>query len=257
MPLTPYQAEVARILAQGRSSDSYLAGGAALHLLPNSLRYSNDLDYFNDTFAGDKAALERAGHELQVLLDKVGFVRAVVSRSTERTKVEWVHDTAWRFLPVVHREDVGYLLHPIDLAVNKVLALVGREEPRDYLDVIYSHQHILPLGPLVWAAAGKDPGFSPPMLIELLRRKGRYRPEDFRALRLVHQPNLIQLKSLWLEALDVAESYVAFLPAEELGCLYFDACERRFVARGANASPDVVPHFGRPGGVVPLIDAID
>jgi hypothetical protein len=44
VPLTPYQSEVARLLAAQRTPDSYLAGGAALHIEPNSLRFSNDLD---------------------------------------------------------------------------------------------------------------------------------------------------------------------------------------------------------------------
>ena len=44
VPLTRYQDEVARLLATNRSPDNYLAGGAALHIEPNSKRYSNDLD---------------------------------------------------------------------------------------------------------------------------------------------------------------------------------------------------------------------
>jgi len=50
VPLTPFQAGVARLLAANRSPDSYLAGGAALHIEPNTNRYSDDLDYFHDSF---------------------------------------------------------------------------------------------------------------------------------------------------------------------------------------------------------------
>jgi hypothetical protein len=46
MPLTSFQESVARLLSGNRTEDSHLAGGAALHLHPNSKRYSNDLDYF-------------------------------------------------------------------------------------------------------------------------------------------------------------------------------------------------------------------
>lgn len=45
MPLTPFQARLARLLARNRTEDSYLAGGAALHIEPNSKRYSNDLHF--------------------------------------------------------------------------------------------------------------------------------------------------------------------------------------------------------------------
>lgn len=47
VPLTALQQSVALLLSSQRSPDSYLAGGAALHLEPDSIRYSNDLDYFN------------------------------------------------------------------------------------------------------------------------------------------------------------------------------------------------------------------
>ena len=143
MPLTDFQAEVARTLAGQRSEDSYLAGGAALHLEPNTRRYSNDLDYFHDSvervaeaFAADRVALAGAGFEVDMQVQQPGFLRALVRRGPDSCLVEWVHDTAWRFLPPVADERVGYRLHPIDLAVNKVLALVGRNEPRDFLDVL-------------------------------------------------------------------------------------------------------------------------
>ena len=44
MPLTEFRADVAKLMAVQRSPDSYLAGGAAMHIEPLSTRYSNDLD---------------------------------------------------------------------------------------------------------------------------------------------------------------------------------------------------------------------
>ena len=68
LPLTEIQREVLALLAQTRSPASYLAGGAALHFAPNSVRYSNDLDFFHDSlervataFSEDTALLEEAG----------------------------------------------------------------------------------------------------------------------------------------------------------------------------------------------------
>ncbi len=49
MPVTAFQAKIAKIISVNRSSDSYLAGGAALHFEPNSIRYSQDLDCFHDS----------------------------------------------------------------------------------------------------------------------------------------------------------------------------------------------------------------
>jgi hypothetical protein len=42
---------------------------------------------------------------------------------------------------------------------NKLLALVGRVEVRDWIDIIESSERIQPLGYLAWAACGKDPGY--------------------------------------------------------------------------------------------------
>lgn len=259
MPLTPFQEAVARRLAEGRSPDSYLAGGAALHIEPNSLRYSNDLDYFNDSaervataFADDRRSLQRAGYEVLVQVERDGLVRAIVRRGSDATKVEWVHDTAWRFLPVIKSAVAGFTLHPLDLAINKVLALVGRGEPRDFLDTLDIIDRTLLLGPLIWAGSGKDPGFTPKMLLGMLRRSGRYHPEDFARLRLTRQPSLPDLKQKWLAALDEADEFLASRPPDDIGCLYYSRALRDF-PRDPTTCDDVVPHFGRPGGVLPLV----
>lgn len=186
MPLTAFQAALAELLAVNRSPDSYLAGGSAMHIEPNSKRYSNDLDYFHDSeervataFAADSDLLRMAGYEVETLMQQPGFVRALVRKGDDTTKVEWAHDSAWRFLPTIRNPQSGFLLSPIDLAVNKLLALVGRDEPRDYLDI---HDAIrdLPLGALCWAASGKDPGVTPAMLLDLLRRRGGIAPKTSR-----------------------------------------------------------------------------
>jgi hypothetical protein len=64
----------------------------------------------------------------------------------------------FRFFPLVEHDDLGLTLHPFDLATNKVLALVGRPEARDWIDAIDCHERLQPLGYLAWAACGKEPG---------------------------------------------------------------------------------------------------
>jgi hypothetical protein len=258
VPLTELQEAVARLLAVHRSPDSYLAGGAALHIEPNSKRYSNDLDYFNDSesrvasaFESDQRLLLASGYELELLLRQPGFVRALVRRAGGATKVEWAHESAWRFLPPVKSERAGFVLHPVDLAINKLLALVGRDEPRDYVDIHEAMANILPLGALCWAASSKDPGYTPALLLSLLRRRGRYRPEDFARLALTSPVDLPALKRTWLDALDSAERFLAARDPDEVGCLYYSPAEAAFVE--PHPGQVVVPHFGRPGGVLPAI----
>lgn len=260
VPLTPFQEAVARLLSVNRSVDSYLAGGAAIHLEPQTTRYSNDLDYFHDTtarvagaFTDDCRLLEDSGHVVHVDLQLPGFIRATVTLETMSTKVEWAHDSAWRFMPTMRHDVVGFVLHPIDLATNKLLAVAGRDEPRDFLDLLDLHAGVLSIGALCWAASGKDPGYTPFALLEILRRRGKYHQEDFRRLHLTAPVDLPLMKARWLTALDDAESFVRRRPPEEAGCLYYSKRLERFVAPGPEGDTDAVPHFGRPGGVLPRV----
>lgn len=261
MPLTPFQQQVLADLTADGSAERYLAGGAAMHIAPNSARYSNDLDFFHDSearvaasYADDRARLDALGYETTLELSQPGFIRALVRRGDDLTRVDWAHHTAWRFMPLVRDALRGWLLHPVDLAINKVLALAGRDEPRDYVDILYVHAQVLPLGAVCWAAVGKDPGFTPVSLLELLKRRGRYRPEDFARLDLAVAFDVVAAKTQWLAALAEAEAFVRGQPASDVGCLYWSRGEARFVMPSASApDADVVPHFGRPGGVLPHI----
>jgi len=258
MPLTDYQAILARLLSENRTFDSYLAGGAAILIEPNTMRYSRDLDYFHDSearvaeaFSSDRGLIETAGYSIDVDLNQPGFVRAIVRKDGQATKIEWARDSDWRFMPTLRDDRVGYVLHPVDLATNKVLALAGRDEPRDVLDALHLHRRVLVLGALCWAACGKDPGFTPLSLLELLRRRGRVREEDLTRLDLAEPFDLQAIKREWLEALDSVEPFVTCRPSEEIGCLYYSASRQGFVDPREVA--DAVPHHGRPGGVLPRV----
>ena len=263
VPLTQFQRALLAELAAEPTEDRYLAGGAAMHFAPNSARYSDDLDFFHDSearvaaaFAADRERLQRAGYTVAVALSLPGFVRAVVSRGADATRVDWAHDSAWRFMPLVRDPLGGLLLHPVDLAVNKVLAVAGRDEARDFVDILFVHRRVLPLAALCWAAVGKDPGFTPLSLLELLQRRGRYRPEDFARLNLTEPFDLVAAKQAWLAALAEAEAFARARPPDEIGCLYYATKKDAFVMPGAHPSLDdqgIVLHFGAPHGVLPRI----
>ena len=226
----------------------------------------DDLDFFHDSearvaeaFAADRVHLEAEGYEVRLELSQPGFIRAVVSRGGQATRVDWAHDSAWRFMPLVADPLGGWLLHPVDLALNKLLALAGRDEPRDFVDILYAHRTILPLGGLVWAAAGKDPGLSPRSLLELLRRRRPGQPAEYRRLQLAVPFDLEEAHAMWRRALDDAERFVRARPATELGCLYLMAdtgapllpdAERPLDAQG------IVTHYGAPGGVLPKLTEV-
>lgn len=266
MPLTEFQRILLAELAAAPTDERYLAGGAALHFEPNSVRYSDDLDFFHDSearvasaFAADRARLEAAGFQIEIELSLPGFLRAVVRRGEGATRVDWAHDSAWRFMPLVRDPLGGLLLHPVDLAINKVLALAGRDEPRDFVDILFVHQRVLPLGALCWAAAGKDPGLTPLSLLELLKRRGRFRPEEFDRLHLVAPLDLPAARETWRAALADAEAFVRRRPADEAGCLYYSSTAGRFVEPPVGhpaGQTGVVAHFGAPGGVIPRMAGV-
>ncbi len=264
MPLTAFQRELlAELAASEGARERYLAGGAALHFSPNSIRFSDDLDFFHDTvaqmaraFDADRSILEAAGYRVEVSLSIPGFIRAIVSREEEATRVDWARDSAWRFMPLVRDSLGGFMLHPVDLAVNKVLVLAGRDEARDFVDALVVHRRVLPLPGLCWAAAGKDPGFTPLSLLELLKRRGRHREEEIRRLNLAETFDLKTAKEEWMEALALAEAFARERPPEELGCLYYSAKEDGFTLPEPNKSLEaqgLVLHFGAPGGVIPQV----
>jgi hypothetical protein len=263
VPLTDFQRRLLADLAATPADDRYLAGGAAMHFAPNSTRYSDDLDFFHDSesrvasaFARDRDTLQQAGYEVDIQLTLPGFVRAVVGRGDQTTRVDWAHDSAWRFMPLVRDELGGLLLHPVDLAVNKVLALAGRDEPRDFFDILFVHRSVLPLAAACWAAVGKDLGLTPLSLLELLKRRGRYRTEDFARLNLAEKFDLVRAKETWLTALTEADVFARERPQEEYGCLYYSLRQQTFVLPEGDASlqdQEIVPHFGMPGGVLPRV----
>jgi hypothetical protein len=58
----------------------------------------------------------------------------------DRMRLEWVHDSAFRFFPTQKDELFGYVLHPVDLATNKASAAADRREPRDIVDLLTIHK---------------------------------------------------------------------------------------------------------------------
>ena len=74
------------------------------------------------------------------------------------------------------------MLHPIDFAINKLVALANRREPRDVVDVIFADTHVLPFPALAWAVVEKNPGLNPASYREQFRRR-TLTPEDAAYLR--------------------------------------------------------------------------
>jgi len=227
MPLTEYQRQVCRILAAHRVShgERYVAGGAALNELLKSSRLSHDVDLFHDTreavlasWTMDKFELEKAGHHVRTLREFTTFVEAEVTRGAEGVILQWVQDSSFRFFPLIEHPDFGLALHPFDLATNKTLALIGRVEVRDWVDIIHCHTQLQSFGCLVWATCGKDPGLSPSFILEQASRSTHYTREDYETLAFNGSaPNAAELSQSWRHMLREAAEMIPLLPEDQIG----------------------------------------
>src|ERR1043165_2100875 len=229
MPIGDFEGEVLRVIAANRNPDSYLAGAPALHQAPASPRASRRVDVVHDTseslarsVEADVAALRRQGFAVELGKPQETFQRAFIARAPKSTKLEWVFDSAFRFFPVEPDPELGWRLSFWDAATNKTLALFGRHEFRDYVDVNYLHRDHLHLGALVWAAAGKDPGLTPELILDWIKRHTIHSRGQIEQVKLAQPLDLVQMKQEWLQIVSDAESLVAHLPMSEVGCFYLN-----------------------------------
>ena len=102
---------------------------------------------------GKNVLLEHAGYALEWIRRDPNIYSVLAKRAAEATKLEWIVDSDFRFFPAIRDDTFGYVLHPADLAANKVTA--------------------------VWAAAVKALGFTPEGIIDEIRRNAPYSGADF------------------------------------------------------------------------------
>lgn len=233
MPVTPFQREVIEVLRGQRSSGSHFAGSLPLHIASDSDRYSHDFDIFHDAkhllaeaCAADLAALAAAGFTVipgRAWSDT--FRRATAQRGADAVDVDWAVDAAWRFFPVLPDGELGWRLHPFDLACNKALALSARSETRDLVDIVeWSRRYSLPA--ILWAACGKDPGFNPLMLLTLMRRFATVRPDQLKEIA-ARRIEPTALKMAWLDLAEDAHQRITALADAQtelaIGVAFLDA----------------------------------
>ena len=227
MPLSRLQTEILRLLASHRDPESFVGGSTPLNR--NTLRYSGDIDVFHDreervsaAALNDARVLESAGYKVTWLRKLPSIHTAQIDSGDESTRLEWAADSDYRFFPAVKDAVFGLVLHPVDLAINKAMAAAGRREVRDIVDLVATHETVLPLGAVVWAAVEKSPGFTPEGLIAEIRRNARYSAAEWKALRTTEPIDPVDVLSRLRAALDDAESFVSRMPTEKAGLLFLD-----------------------------------
>jgi hypothetical protein len=189
--MDPFHERLARIALDAAGSYGFaLAGGYAVQVHGFLDRMSADVDLFaaagaefDFAHAADVviAAYQAAGIRVDTEVRDASFVRLDVASAEESAKVELGVD--WRKNEPIQMA-IGPVLHADDAVANKVCALFGRAEVRDYVDVDailasgrYTEEQLLDL------AADHDPGFDRLWFAEALTAIDRlpdslFRPYD-------------------------------------------------------------------------------
>jgi hypothetical protein len=227
MPLPKLQIEILRLLASYRDPESIVGDSTPLNR--NTLRYSGDIDVFHDreervgeAALNDVRVLEAAGYHVTWLRQLPSIHTAQIVSRNESTRLEWVADSDYRFFPAIPDKVFGYALHPVDLAINKAMAAAGRREVRDIVDLVTSHEAVLPLGAIVWAAVDKSPGFTPEGLLAEIRRNARHPAADWKALVSAEPIDPVSVLARLRSALEESEAFVARMPTEKAGLLFLE-----------------------------------
>jgi len=122
----------------------YLTGGTALHRFYYNYRYSDDLDFFsyNDNLFGESVnelidILMEKKYELNHTVQSKDFHRLVIDGLLQ---LDFVNDR-------VHREGKSNLIdgfrvdNKINILANKVTAIIGRDEEKDFFDLFILAQN--------------------------------------------------------------------------------------------------------------------
>lgn len=172
-------------------------------------RRTQDLDFFGLSgtdvqrlLPAAERALSDAGFHVRRVREAPAFVRLEVRKGGEKTELDLAADA--RLFPLQTDQEVP-TLSSLELAVDKVLAVFGRAEARDFVD-LSAIVGRFGLTRLVDLASQKDPGFSLEVFSQMLERFARLRPQEFDLSESRYQ-QLASEVSLWREqALELART---------------------------------------------------
>jgi hypothetical protein len=190
--------------------------------------------------------LRAAGYDVTWVRRLESICTAEITKDGASTRLEWVADSDYRFFPTIKDEKFGFVLHPVDLAINKVMAAAGRRAVRDIIDLAIIHEKILPLGALIWAAVEKSPGFTPEGLVAEIRRNLHHPKVEWDSIASSEPLDPAAVTAQARAALDQAEGFVARMPTEKMGLLFLKGGE--VVQPDPDRLDEYETHAGQCGG---------
>jgi len=125
-----------------KETEFYLTGGTCLNRFFWEKRYSDDLDFFtnfSNTFHYSfKELLERFDENeinYEIKIESKDFLRIVINKNKIDLQVDIVNDRVKRFEKLVNKNN--YILdNPLNILSNKLIAVLGRDNPKDVFDIV-------------------------------------------------------------------------------------------------------------------------
>lgn len=178
--LTPLQQRILKAIGNSPLQERfYLTGGTALSAFYLHHRYSEDLDFFTP----DPAAVTQVPPVLTEIAQtnnwEVAFTRTlgtflecfVTGPENERVKLDFAQDSPYRLEATRYDPEYNiYLDEVVDIASNKLSALFDRAEPKDFVDVYFLCQELMPFSRLEELTRQKHVGIDDYWLAVALRR---------------------------------------------------------------------------------------
>jgi hypothetical protein len=174
----------------------YLTGGTALSAFFLKHRMSHDLDLFTtveDLIPSFSRKLEQELKAAGMAVDRrrgfQSFVEIGLSSGEDSTIVHMAVDSPFRLEPVWESDDFpGLKVDSLaDMAANKLLALFGRAELRDFVDVYFLSMGNFGRDALIEKASLKDPGLDVYWLGVSMEKVNEF-PDDAPDLQLLVRP---------------------------------------------------------------------
>jgi predicted nucleotidyltransferase component of viral defense system len=164
--LTPFQKKVLKAFTAIEESRAfYLTGGTARSAFYLAHRRSEDFDLFTSeeplisiVARKFKVELEGSGIHVQEVRSFSTFWEAVAGEGTQSFKIQLAYDSPY-MLSTLDEKD-GLRIHSFeDIAAGKLLALFGRAEERDFVDIYcLVKDGKISLETMIELAKKKDPG---------------------------------------------------------------------------------------------------
>ncbi len=166
--LTTFQKKLLKAIGDSQLADNfYLAGGTALAAFYLRHRFSEDLDFFS----ADPKAIHFVQPSLETIVEKLGatlefsrtfntFVECFITEQDgERVKLDFAYDSPYRLQPTIFNQTFSIQVdNSLDIACNKLSALFDRAAEKDFVDIFFVCQELMPFDELLPQARQKHIG---------------------------------------------------------------------------------------------------